>query len=325
MERGPIYVAGLERSGTSLMYALLASHPDVAMTRRTNLWRHFYGQYGDLAEDANLERCLATMRVYKRLVVLDPDWDAIRAAFLAGERTYPRLFAAIEEGFAARVGRPRWGDKSLHTERYADEIVAAYPGVRILHMLRDPRDRFASSFTRWKVRRGGVGAGAAEWLGSARIAMRNERKHPEHCRVVRYETLASQPEATLRELCAFLDAPYAAVMLRMDGAPSVRDGGNSSYGKGEAGVISTRSIGRYVDVLSPRQIAYIQMVAGDQMRRFGYELTPIQLPVGQRLTYTLRDVPLESAHLLAWRTRESFRDRAGRPLPEYRKVKEPAG
>ncbi len=324
MQRGPIYVAGLERSGTSLMYALLASHPDVAMTRRTNLWRHFYGQYGDLGEDANLERCLATMRSYKRLVVLDPDWDAIRATFLAGERTYARLFAAIEEGFAARVGRPRWGDKSLHTERYADEIFAAYPGARILHMLRDPRDRFASSFTRWKVRRGGVGAGAAEWVGSARIAMRNQARHPDGYRVVRYETLASEPEQTLRELCAFLDAPYTDVMLRMDGAPSVRDGGNSSYGKGEAGVISTRSIGRYLDVLSPRQIAFIQMAAGEEMRRFSYGLTPVRLPFGQRLTYAIRDVPLESAHLLAWRTRESYRDRAGRPLPEYRKVKEPA-
>ena len=36
MERGPVFVAGLERSGTSLIFALLASHPNIAMTRRTN-------------------------------------------------------------------------------------------------------------------------------------------------------------------------------------------------------------------------------------------------------------------------------------------------
>ena len=35
MSQGPIYIAGLERSGTSLIYALLASHPNIAMFRRT--------------------------------------------------------------------------------------------------------------------------------------------------------------------------------------------------------------------------------------------------------------------------------------------------
>jgi len=44
MERGPIFVAGPERSGTSLLFALLASHSQIAMTRRTNLWKHFYEQ-----------------------------------------------------------------------------------------------------------------------------------------------------------------------------------------------------------------------------------------------------------------------------------------
>ena len=37
----------------SLAFALLASHRNISMTRRTNLWTYFYGQYGDLADDAN--------------------------------------------------------------------------------------------------------------------------------------------------------------------------------------------------------------------------------------------------------------------------------
>ncbi|MGH9260048.1 MAG: sulfotransferase, partial [Acidimicrobiales bacterium] len=52
----PLFIAGPDRSGTTLMYALLASHPDVSMVRRTNMWRYFHGRYGDLAEPANLER-----------------------------------------------------------------------------------------------------------------------------------------------------------------------------------------------------------------------------------------------------------------------------
>jgi hypothetical protein len=58
---------------------LLASHPNIAMTRRTNLWTHFYGQYGDLADDANLDRCLDMMMRYRRLQVLQRREGALRA------------------------------------------------------------------------------------------------------------------------------------------------------------------------------------------------------------------------------------------------------
>jgi hypothetical protein len=321
MERGPVFVAGLERSGTSLIYALLASHPNIAMTRRTNLWRHFYGQYGDLGEPANLDRCLETMRRYKRLVVLELDFDRLRTDFRAGEPTYAALFAALESQIADRMDRPRWGDKSLHTEHYAEEIFDAYPGARILHMIRDPRDRFASSYARWKVRRGGVGAGTAEWLSSSRLAGRNQRRYPDRYRIVRYETLATEPEATLHDICGFIGESFTAAMLTMEGATTFRDeGSNSSYGPRDPGVISTSSIGRFRDVLSPRQIACIQLLARTEMASFAYEPDALRLSPGQRLRLAFLDLPVETAHLMVWRARERARDRAGRPLPSYRLV-----
>ncbi len=321
MERGPIFVAGLERSGTSLMYALLASHPNIAMTRRTNLWKHFYNQFGDLSRAENLDRCLDKMRHYKRLVVLRPDIDRLRRDFEGGERTYPRLFDLLERQHADGLGRPRWGDKSLNTEYYADPIFAAYPGARILHMMRDPRDRYASSYTRWKVRRGGVGAGTAEWLSSARVAARNERRCPGRYRAVRYEWLASEPEEALKELCEFIGEDFVPEMLSMGDAGRFREqGSNSSYGQREPGTISTKSIGRFRDVLRPRDIAFMQWLARGEMLSFGYALEPVRLDPSERLTFALRDVPVESAHLIAWRTREMIRNRTGRPLPAYRLV-----
>ena len=324
MDRGPVYVAGLERSGTSLLYALLASHPNLAMTRRTNLWKHFYGQYGDLRDAGNLRRCLEMMRRYKRLAVLEPDFDRLERDFIAGPRTYPKLFDLLELQYAERIGRPRWGDKSLNTEQYADAIFAAYPGARILHMIRDPRDRFASSLTRWGVRRGGVGVGTAEWLSSVRIARRNQHRYPSGSLTVRYETLAAEPEASLREICDFIDEPFAPEMLTMEGAPVFREKGNSSYERRDPGVISTGSIGRYRQVLTPRQIAFVQAVAKDEMVAFGYEADALELPPRQRLGFALHDVPIESTHLLVWRTREAFRDRVGRPVPKYRLLREAA-
>jgi Sulfotransferase family len=316
MDRGPIFVAGIERSGTSLIYALLASHPNIAMTRRTNLWTFFYERYGDLGQPANLDRCLDTMAHYKRLTVLKLDFDRLRREFLQGETTYSRLFALLEEQCAERAGKPRWGDKSLNTERYVDDIFAAYPTARMLHMIRDPRDRYASALTRWKKIQGKVGAGTAIWLSSVGLAKQNQERYPDRYKIVRYELLASQPEETLRDICAFLNEEYSPAMLTMAGAPSHRDrGGNSSYGKREQGRISTSSIGRFRQVLSKRDIAFMQVHAKHDMADYGYQPEPIQFSLSDQLLFYLVDWPNNLARMIAWRTKEAIDNRKGRTMP----------
>ncbi len=324
MEKGPVFVAGLERSGTSLMYALLATHPGLAMTRRTNMWTYFYGQYGDLSHPQNLENCLSMMMRYKRLVKLKPDPERIRREFEQGnDKSYARLFALLEEHYAERAGKPRWGDKSLNTERYAEPIFAAYPGARILHMMRDPRDRYASVLKRWKVRRGDVGAGTAMWLSSVSLGKENQRRYPEQYKVVRYETLVARPEEILGEICDFIGEPYSPQMITMQGAKGFREqGSNSSYGQRKPGTISTSSIGRYRQVLSPRQIAFIQSVAKQEMQRLDYELDAIELAPADRLKLILADWPRNMALLLSWRVRQAIKDQTGRKLPDYRIVPE---
>ena len=64
----------------------------------------------------------------------------------------------------------------------------------------------------------------------------------------------------------------------------------------------------------------MQMMAGREMTAFGYEPVAVRMPMRARLGFAIRDVPVESAHLLVWRTRERMRDRAGRPLRPDRLV-----
>jgi hypothetical protein len=231
------------------------------------------------------------------------------------------LFALLEEQYAARHGKPRWGDKSLNTERYAAAIFAAYPDARIIHMLRDPRDRYASSKTRWEARRGGVGAGVAEWLASVRTAERNARAFPGRVLVVRYEDLTRDPHACLAQVCDFIREPFAAEMFSLSGAPVFRDkGSNSSYGARDVGTIAPDSIGRYRRVLSATDVKFIDVVAAEEMERYGYKPDAQPLAGASRVRFVLGDLPLESCRLLAWRLREASRNRRGRPVPSYRLV-----
>lgn len=316
MTRDPVFVAGLERTGTSLMYALLASHPEFAMTRRTNLWPYFFDRYGALDVDANLDRCLDVMARYKRLRVLAIDWELLRAEFVKGPRSYPHLFALLGRQVADRAGKPRWGDKSLHTERFADQIFAAFPEARILHMIRDPRDRFASVIARWKARRGGVGAGVAEWQSSAFLAERNAQRYPNRYRIVRYEDLVCHPERELAVICDFLGVPYTSEMLEMRGAPEFRrQGSNSSYGPRQVGVIATDSIGRYRDVLSEPQVRFIEGRLGGHMTRFGYNVREQSVA---SLPYLLGTFSHEIMRYCGWWIRHALRSRRGVDVPDYR-------
>lgn len=317
MECGPIFIAGIERSGTSLIYALLASHPNIAMTRRTNLWAFFYRRFGDLSQPENLERCLEAMRHYKRLLVLQPDYERLRCEFQQGEPTYPRLFALMEQHHTEKVGKPRWGDKSLNTERYVDDIFAAYPNAKMIHMIRDPRDRYASALTRWKKMKGKVGAGTAMWLSSMALAKHNHRRYPDRYKILRYETLASQPEETLHELCAFIGEAYTPAMLAMKGAENFNQAGNSSYGQFEPGRISTKSIGRFRKVLTKYDIAFIQTHTRRDMLAFDYELEPLAFSLRDRVSFYCGEWPTNLARMLGWWTREELENRKGRTVPVH--------
>lgn len=323
-EKGPIFIAGPERSGTNLIYALLGSHPNIAMSRRTNMWRHFYMQYGDISRPENFERCLSMMMRYKRLVKLNPDPDRIRREFWQGEKSYGRLFALLEEHHAEQLGKPRWGDKSLNTERWADAIFSTYPKARMIHLLRDPRDRFSSSLRRWDFIRSGVGGATALWLRTVRLARRNKSRHPDHYMIVRYEDLAGRTEETLRQICDFIEEDYAPEMLAMRGAHKFREqGGNSSYGPREPGKISTNSVGKYRQVLSNQQVLFLQIFAAGSMRRYGYPLMEVSLSIGKWIRFFGWEFPLNALLMMAWLMRELWRDMVGRDVPSERLVSPP--
>ncbi len=316
----PIFLAGPDRSGTSLIYALLASHPNISMVRRTNMWRYFYNRYGDLHNPQNFELCLYSMVHYKRMRHLQPDPQRIRREFWQGEPSYGRLFALFHSHNAERLGKPRWGDKSLHTEIHADSIFTEFPNAKVIHMVRDPRDRAASMMKRYEKNRGRVAAATGRWLTSVQVGERNCKKYPDNYMVLRYETLASCPEETLRMVCDFIGEAYAPEMLQMDAVPEMKErGGNSSYGQFEQAVISTRSIGRFRDVLSESEILFIQMAAKQEMARYGYQLDPVHLPLSRQLKFYASSLPLNSFRMAGWQALESWRMRS-EPIPEAKLV-----
>lgn len=314
---GPLFIAGADRSGTTLLFALLASHSGLSMARRTNMWRYFYERYGELSDPANLDRCLTDMLRYRRMRHLHPDAERIRSEFARGEPTYGRLFSLFHEHHAEATGKRRWGDKSLHTERYAARVFAEYPNARIVQMVRDPRDRYASVRKRHGNDVPRVGAATGRWLLSTGFARRNRAAFPDRYLIVRYEDLAREPEPTLRAVCSFIGEPYEPAMLSMQGASTHTDeGGNSSFGDFDPSTISTQAIGRYRSVLTPEETRFIELVAGRAMRAMGYPSDGPRLSLERRLRFSLVFVPNQLARMAV--------ERASIRIGLWRGVRRPA-
>jgi hypothetical protein len=180
------------------------------MTRRTYLWTDFYGRFGDLGRATNLDRCLAAMAAADGIRELQPDFTAIRCEFIEGEATYRRLFALIHRQHAARLGKPRWGDQLGLAEAFADRIFEAYPDAVLIHMVRDPRTQ---RMRRGLRNAGSLGWAVGRWRFSADLAARNERRYAGRYRVVRFESLMGEPEATLRSIAAFIGETYEPAMV----------------------------------------------------------------------------------------------------------------
>lgn len=299
---GPIFLAGVSGSGKTLLRLALSSHPRLAISRRTYMWTRFYNRYGDLREPRNLERCLAAMLAHKPTWALNPDQDRIRREFWQGEPTYARLFALFHEHYAEQLGRPRWGDQLGFVEQYADVIFDAYPEARMIHMIRDPRDRHGASIAAQRRRMGAVGAATARWLYTAGLAKRNQRRYPDRYKVVRYEDLVSQLEETLRDICAFLDEDFVPGMLTMEGALRFSEGNEeklSGESTSRAGVSALDEVPGAT--ISKGGVALIQAYAWQDMVALGYELEPIRFSLWERFLIYGVDWPINLAGMLAWR------------------------
>jgi hypothetical protein len=303
---GPIYVGGPDRCGKTLVAAVLGSHSRIAFSAvGSNLWPLFFRQYGDLASDVNAARCVEALLRYKHVAFLRPDGPALLTEFLSGDRTYARLFALLQEQYAARMGKPRWGDQTGLVERYADQIFAAHPDARFIHMVRDPRDRYEASLAMWPEGRLRAGGAAARWLLSTRLARRNAARFGARYRVVRYESLVGDPEGAARELTAFVGETFEPAMLELGAMPDYRAKLEASTGgAGAPTLISADFVGAYRGRIPDADLAFIQHVSGPEMRRHGYRSDVVRFGALQRLRYIGGQLPLNLVRMLAWLGRE---------------------
>lgn len=197
-----------------MLRLMLNRHPELAVPFESGFIPEFYRaqeRYGDLSDRYNAARLLRDIAEHPKVKKggLIEDADAILARPIS---RYGDLVHAIFAEWAARRGKPRWGDKTPAYVTELDVLWNLFPGCRIVHLVRDGRD-VAVSLRQITWGSDHIPAVAVDWRWKTTLAHKIGAVLGEHYLEVRYEDLVLRPEDTLRAVCAFLGEPYHKDML----------------------------------------------------------------------------------------------------------------
>lgn len=254
MAESPIFITGLPRTGKTALRCALDAHPRLSLTRKSNLWKSFYGRYGDLGDPSALERCLADLLLDSDVARLQPDAALIRRRLSTRTPTYPELFGIIHSEHARRTGKVRWGEQAHYLDRYVDPIFATWPDARMIHLVRHPAGWMAARSQR---RPGGLGRELVKWAGSARSALSNQDRFDGRYSVVTFERLRAQPDVVLGEIAVFIGEEVQAGMADTLVAHLPDDPGSKLGSEGRR---------------------YVEATAGGLARQLGYACSEVTAP-----------------------------------------------
>ena len=152
--REPIFLLGMQRSGTTLLRLMLNSHPNIAIPDETGF---IVGLHPNASFRTKFSRILAEKQPLtdreNASFVLDIiakfPFPATQKGDLVVDKDlvlshpindYSDLVDAVLSEYAKAHGKLRWGDKTPHYLADIDILWNLFPGSKMVHLIRDVRD-----------------------------------------------------------------------------------------------------------------------------------------------------------------------------------------
>src|SRR5580704_18077849 len=203
--KGPLFIVSMWRAGSSLLYALLNQHPQVALTYEADLPLVSPVFWKPAALRDSPERWEFWNSALSRHRIIPASLDATAS--------FETTFETAHRGYAAAKGAEIWGDKSPNYYDRMTWLARRFPGASFIVVWRNPIDTARSM-----VRAAGTGNTYFQKRG---IKMRSLLGYrvlfkqyqalqragvPVHA--LNYEDLICDTRATMEGVCEFLGIPF---------------------------------------------------------------------------------------------------------------------
>ena len=278
-----VFIVGKGRSGTTLVRAMLTSHPRLAIPPETHFIvpladdRRVVGGSGEVDVDALLKR-LNSSPGFRRMEI---DTGEIRQSLVsAGSQDYSQAIRTIFSFYARKAFKERYGDKSPGQVLHIERLAAMFPESVFIHVVRDGRNVLLSNLET-SFGPTDVVQGAVVWKRLVRDGRRAGRAigASRYCEV-RYEDLVSNPEEEIRRLSAFCRLEYDPSMMRY--FEKAGDLGVNESNHGNLSKPPTAGLRDWRRQMTSRQVAIFESLAGDALADLGYPLAGGRLSIRDR-------------------------------------------
>lgn len=266
MSGNSFFIVGVQRSGTTLLQALLERHPDVLMQQRAIGFRLVtcFNNFYDLMphnlhlEPKEFQKWLIENDEKGRLAKL-LDFENIEKHETIREFVHHSISKKLKEN-----NKKIWGDKSPNLQHFSNEVSKFMPDAKMIHIIRDGRaNAYSLSNRGYKNLR----LSAQEWVdGNIYGLLNQDFLGKEKYKIIKYEYLLRQPEKEMKSVCEFLNIPFVPEML------DLADKNLEEEKKYVKSFFDVSKVDKWKTQLSPRELKKVEKIQGQLLEKLGYEL-----------------------------------------------------
>lgn len=218
----PIFVLGVQRSGTTWLANLLCQHSQLAGVQHerhygiheSSYFRYIDGRFGDLRHPSNFVELVEVLSASDYFTLAQADRAYLYTLY---GHDYAQLFRAVMDRFAEQQHAHYWIEKSPPHTLQVERLARLYPDAKFIGIERSAVEVIQSQlgrtpFNNARQRLVFIIRNIIRWDFHQRTVLAYQRAHPDRLHLVRYEALRHDTEATLHEVCAFVGVAFEPAM-----------------------------------------------------------------------------------------------------------------
>jgi hypothetical protein len=297
----PVFICGHRRTGTTLFICLLENHPELLVYPPDSGFFYAYYPIYENVKYTNKDRieqiigfCIRNFDEFLResfsgqeIEMIGFDMDSFRNKFrlLVQEKGYSSkdLLLSLMQAYHLTWKYPKqpayWIEKTTSSEIYASEIMKWFPEAKFIHIIRDPRDNWASLKSGWEKRFKHHNDSLDRLMHSMiergkfgfELSVLNQKRFGrERYKIVRYEDLVTDTRETMKHVCKFIGISFSEKVL----VPTVcgRPWRGNSYVETKFSGPSSQNVDRWRERITDNEAMLLEYHFQEYMEVYNYPL-----------------------------------------------------
>jgi hypothetical protein len=312
MKRGPVFVLGNAKSGTTLVQALLDSHPELFVIPVELKFFKFvrgpslppgnmppppYSEHktpitrGEISgkcfkkriiNHSDIKQIIEGKSISRNIKIEKDSFDGknFEKEFIEGKsESYKEVYISLLKSFRASLSVPEtttvdsmYVEKTPHLEEYAMELKSWFPNARFVHVLRNPYAN-VYSLRKGQIKTPYLRNKFYRMMAKSHYFMERNKRHIDEYEVFRFEDIVLDTERTAEEIAQHVGIEYQSTLLR----PTMMGqlwGGNSRTTEEEFEGIDPRPVDSFQGNISAIDVALVNRFFSKFMEKYDYKTMP---------------------------------------------------